>query len=57
MTKRKEIPMKQWVFEQAAREHLSPSAVAQRVHRGHYHLSLHRINSRVVYVRITDGQK
>jgi hypothetical protein len=49
-----EITMKRWLIEESARENVSPSAIAQRLSRGHYpDLRLRRVNQRVIYVRAT----
>ncbi len=48
----KEIPLKQWLAEEAKREGVSPGAIDSRVRQGKYsNLELRRVNKRVVWVR------
>ncbi len=46
----KEIPMKQWRLETAARDHVHKTTVAERLARGFYKPELRRVNKRVVFV-------
>ncbi len=47
-----EIPLKQWIAEQAQRQNLTARAVQARFNRGKYpHLKLRRVNQRVVFVQ------
>lgn len=49
----KEIPLKQWLFEQAKRESRQPDSVYYRLTQGRYpSLKLRRVNRRVVFVQI-----
>lgn len=50
-TKPNEIPLKQWVYEQADKDNVSDRAIWQRIARGKYpHLRLRRVNKRVIFV-------
>jgi len=48
----REIPLKRWRHEEAAREHVTESAIVKRFYAyGKYpHLKLRRINRRVILV-------
>ena len=46
-----EIPLKQWIVEEAIRRELTLTAIRSRLARGKYpHLKLRRVNQRVVFV-------
>ena len=49
----KEIPLKQWIAEEAQRKSLSEDAIHQRKQRGLYpDLKLRRVNKRVIFVTV-----
>lgn len=52
----KELPMKQWLAEEAKRHDVSPAAIWRRlkVHPKKYYpnLKLRRVNKRVVFVQV-----
>lgn len=50
----KEIPLKQWVIDEAQRRKVSLSAVYQDIQRGKYNLALRRVNKRVIFVQLSD---
>jgi len=45
-----EIPLKQWVFEEAKREGVKPTAIYNRMNRGKLKPLLHRVNKAVIFV-------
>ena len=50
-----EIPLKQWLHEEAERTGSTHKAVSVKFYRGRYpHLKLRRINARVVMVKLND---
>ena len=48
----KEIPMKQWLADEAERNGISAAGIGQRLRYGHYDgaVSVRRVNPRVVWV-------
>jgi hypothetical protein len=55
--KPKEIPLKEWVAEEAIREGVTINAIHFRIKRGHYKtLELRRVNPRVVYVKVNNHE-
>jgi hypothetical protein len=49
----KEIPLKQWLFEEAIRENRTPLAIWYRLRKfGWYKIKERRVNSRVIFVQL-----
>ncbi len=46
----REIPLKQWVHEEAQRQRCTVRAIRYRFYACKYHLKLRRVNQRVVFV-------
>jgi hypothetical protein len=45
-----EIPLKRWVYEEAEREGVKPTAIYNRMNRGKLKPLLHKINKMVIFV-------
>lgn len=53
MKAKTEIPLKQWLTEQAMRDNVTEPTVARRFKHGHYpEITLRRVNARVMFVQV-----